>query len=129
MAGQISVPILDMTFKSFGDQRSNQFHFQELKATDVVQRTSAVTAVAIGILQNQPNSGGTATVRLFGITKVKSGVAITFGNLVGTNAGGAGMAVTPGSETTQYISAAALESVSSGDIVSVAISPIVHRAA
>lgn len=129
MAGSIGIPILDVTFKSFGDQRSNQFCYQEMQATDVVQRTSAATAVAIGILQNQPQSGETAVVRIFGVSKGIAFGSITAGNLLGTGANGKCDPKTPGSDTTEYINAQAIESVSSGDIVSVVLTGISHRAA
>ncbi len=129
MAGSISVPILSASYKSFGDQRSNQFLYQEMQATDVVQRTSATTAVAVGILQNQPNSGEVAVVMHVGISKAIAYGSITAGNLLGTSATGTADPKTPGSDTTEYINAQAIESVSSGEIVSVVISAIPHRAA
>lgn len=74
--------------------RSNQFFFVEYVAASdkVVQRTSAVDAIAIGVLQNQPNSGDVAVVRHLGVSKVLvngAGVSCA-GYMIGTTAlGGA----------------------------------------
>ena len=114
------VNILDMTYRAFGDLRSNQFHAVEFQAAKVVQLCSAVTAIACGIIQNNPNSGDVAVVRHLGVTKYKSWSG-AYANHLGTTAVGTLKVVTPGTDTTHYVIGQGLESTVSGDIGSMKI--------
>lgn len=110
------VNVWDESFAAFGDMRSNQFYMVEFKASKVVQKCSAVTAVACGILQNNPNSGETAVVRLLGKSKDVTAAAITYGLLIGPAAGGQAVSKTVGSDTTNYVIAQAIQTSASGDV-------------
>ena len=111
-----SVNILDYTFQAYGDLRSNQYHCVEMAASNVVQICSATTAVMCGVLQNNPNSGESAVVRLIGISKAKTAEALYQGWAVGTAANGALDPKTIGTDTTHYVIGNVLENASSGDI-------------
>jgi hypothetical protein len=112
----MALNIWEDSYQAFGDLRSSQFHFVEYQAAEKVQICSATTAIACGILQNNPNSGDTAVVMHEGVSKLKAGEAITFGNLIGPNAKGAGAPRTAGSDTTLYICGDARVTFVSGDI-------------
>lgn len=101
-----------------------QYTFVKLNGTgDQVIQCSAVTDIPVGVLQDNPASGETATVCIFGLTKLVTGAAassgLAAGQQIGTDAAGAALAITPGTDTTKYLvgrvlyaSAAAAEYVS-----------------
>ena len=118
-----SVNVYEESYTAYGDLRSNQFFCVEfLTAADrVVQRTSAVTAIVCGVLQNNPQSGEVAVVRHLGRTKMLVnciGVS-TAGYMLGTTAlGGADVKLTPVADSGEYVIALAVESaVTSGALV------------
>lgn len=121
--------VWDESFTAFGDMRSTQYCFVEIKAADTVQKTSAAAAVAMGVLQNNPNSGQQAQVRLLGKSLVVAAGTITAGALVGTDANGYADSKTAGSDTTEYVIGQALETFASGDIRSILVRGTPLRAA
>ena len=116
MAGSTGANIFDMTYKAYGDMRSNQFYCVEVQAAGVVQICSAVTAVACGIIQDNPNSGDTCTVRHEGKSKYKLNGSVTAGARIGAAANGALASKTEGTNTTHYVIAQDVNGGSSGDI-------------
>jgi hypothetical protein len=107
-----------------------QFRFMKLTADFAVNVCSGVTDVPVGVLQDNPVSGAAASVMVQGISKLIAGGTIAAGDRLGTDANGAAIKLTEGTDTTKYIVATALQSAVSGDTFSAYIdcgSP--HRAA
>ncbi len=104
---------IDIPFSASGDLNSYQYCFVKCASTSmrVDAATGACNPVAIGVLQNDPYSGDSATVRVAGITKVycDAGGAITYGQLL-TSASNGKAVVSTGS----HIMGLALEADSSG---------------
>lgn len=73
------VGILDLTFTAGEDLRSYQYYAVYLSADNTVSLCTTGHVDAIGVLQNDPNTGEGAVVRVLGTTKVKVGGAITYG--------------------------------------------------
>lgn len=69
------VPVLDVPFEAGEDLSSDQYRFVIL-SSGKVYRPNATTDKAIGILQNDPESGEAASVRMFGISKLVAGETI-----------------------------------------------------
>ena len=79
---------LDYTFTASGDMGSYQYRFVRCASTGNPAKIELATGgsepVAIGVLQNDPYSGGLANVRLYGVTKVyfSGSAAVSVGNLM-----------------------------------------------
>ena len=119
--------IWDQSYATYGDLRSNQFYFVEFVAGSdkIVQKTSAVVALLIGILQNNPNSGDTAVVRHLGVSKCMAATPISSaGLLIGCEATGAGGVRYPVVDSGEYAIATSIETNVSGDLFGVIVSPI-----
>lgn len=87
-------PICIPGLTASADCSAKQYHFVEMTAARTITFCGAITDKAIGVLQNDPISGGAATVAAFGTTKVVAGAAIAAGALVApTTAGKAQTAV------------------------------------
>lgn len=85
--------ILDITFVADQDLRTKQYFFVKLQSTGTpygVVLASAITDNIIGVLQNEPNVGEPAVVRVAGTTKVSAGtpVGLVVGDEVTTDANG-----------------------------------------
>lgn len=81
-----------------------QFTFVKLNSSGQVIPCAAVTDRPIGVVQDAPLSGDTATVCAYGITKIVTGAAaLAFGATIGTDASGNAVALTPGTDTTKYL--------------------------
>lgn len=97
------IPVFSHTFAAGEDLSSAQFKFVKLNAAGQVIACTAATDVPVGVLQNNPASGGAAEVMLVGITKVQGDANLARGNQVGTSADGQAAAYVPGTNTTSYI--------------------------
>ena len=73
------VGILDLTFTAGEDLSDYQYYAVYLSADNTVKVCTTSHVDAIGVLQNDPESGEEAVVRALGSTKVKVGEAITAG--------------------------------------------------
>lgn len=85
--------ILDLTFVADQDLRTKQYFIVKMQATGTpmgVVLASGVTDVTIGVLQNEPNTGEAAVVRMLGTSKVSCGtpVGLVVGDLVVPDANG-----------------------------------------
>ena len=69
------VPIMDVSFEAGEDLSNDQYRFVVLSGGKVY-RPNASTDKAIGILQNNPESGEAASVRMLGISKLVAGETI-----------------------------------------------------
>jgi hypothetical protein len=77
--------VLDLTFKADQDLRTKQYFLVKMRGTGTPQSvclSAAVTDLTIGVLQNKPNIGEAAVVRVLGTSKVSCGTPI--GMVVGT---------------------------------------------
>jgi len=72
------VGILDLTFTAGEDLRNYQYYAVYLSADNTVSVCTSGHVDAIGILQNDPNTGEEAVVRALGTTKVKVGGTVTY---------------------------------------------------
>lgn len=74
--------VLDLSFEAGEDLSSNQYRvvvFSSTTGVHKVIRPDAQANIPAGILQNAPESGEAATVRIFGQSKVVCGEALTTG--------------------------------------------------
>jgi hypothetical protein len=107
-----------------------QFRFVKHTADNAVNVCSAATDCPSGVLQDGPKSGDPADVMTMGLTKVIAGGTIAAGDRVGTDANGAAVKLTEGTDTTKYIAGRAEQAAVTGDIFTVFINCInPHRAA
>ena len=80
------------------DLSSAQYMFVTLESDGDLDLADAITDITYGVLQNAPEAGEEALVKVSGETKVIAGAALSFGNFVGpSTAGKAQVAV-----STQY---------------------------
>lgn len=86
------IPVLDITLVAADDLSANQYHFVKVNADGQVELASDGEA-ALGVLQDKPGeatgvAGEAAAIRVYGVTKVVAGEAITAGNEVACDANG-----------------------------------------
>lgn len=70
------------TFEAAEDLSDDQFHFVVLNTSGKVRRPDAEDEVAIGILQNAPESGEPADVMIIGKSKCVANAALAIGKFV-----------------------------------------------
>ena len=100
------------------DLSSHQFGIVQLDATGQVEKGEGATDLLVGVLQNTPESGQMATVKIGGTAKVKIGAGggIAVGAWVTSDASGLGLATTT---DTNIVIGRALEAGDAGDIIEV----------
>ena len=111
------------------DLSAKQFHFVKLASATTVDVCSAITDVPIGILQNTPESGETATIAIFGISKPVADGTLTAARWIGTSADSQASGITPGSDTTVYVMGQAVQAASAGETFTMFLNPTSCRAA
>ena len=111
------------------DLSSSQFYFVKLASATTVDVCSAITDIPIGILQNTPESGETATIAIFGISKVSADGTLAAGNLIGTSADGLADAIVAGTDTTVYVMGQAVTAASAGETSTMFLNPSNARSA
>ena len=104
-------------FTAAADLSSKQFYFVKLASSSTVNVCAAVTDKPIGILQNKPESGEQAVVRVFGVSKVSADATLAAGDVIGTAADGQAQPISLGSETTVHVCGQAIEAGSAGEIL------------
>jgi hypothetical protein len=90
------------------DLSTKQYRFVKLTGRHQVNVCSGATDAPYGVLQDKPASGVAADVMTRGITKVIAGGTIAAGDRIGTDANGAAVKLTEGTDTTKYIVGVAL---------------------
>lgn len=95
-----------------------QNRFMKVSGDLTVTVCSGATDCPCGILQDNPVSGAAASVMVQGISKLIAGGTITAGDRIGTDANGAAVKLTEGTDTSKYIVGFALTGAVSGDIFS-----------
>ena len=120
---------IDITIKAGGDLSTKQYYFVKLDSTQQVIIAAAATDKVLGILQNKPESGEAARVRIFGRSKVIGDAALSIGDLIGTSADGQADAKTPGTDTTEYVKGIVTKAVSNaGEVAECLLVPFTRGA-
>ena len=117
------------TFTAAADLSAKQFYFVKLASATTVNVCSATTDRAIGILQNNPESGEQAVVQIFGISKVVADGTIAFNNVIGTSADSQADAIVPGTDTSVTTLGVAIQAASAGETFTMFLNPTQCRAA
>ena len=110
-------------FTASADLSAKQYHFVKMSGNNTVTVCAAITDVPIGVLQNNPASGGAAEVCLFGISKVVADGNLAAGNIIGTSADSQADAITRGSDTTVTVMGQAIEAGAAGQTVTMFLNP------
>lgn len=121
MAYEISNYSVKVSLVAGGDLSSSQYKFVKLNSSGQVIAVAAATDRPIGVLQNNPASGGVAEVLVSGGTKLVLGGSVTEGAIVSPSSTGAGVAIVAGTDTTKYICGTALTEGASGEIITAVI--------
>lgn len=79
---------VDVPLKAAADLRTHQYKFVKLDGSGNVILCAAAGERPFGILQNKPNTGETAVVRVMGVSKIVCSGAITTPNQIATDAAG-----------------------------------------
>lgn len=96
MAYEIDVFDLGTTSAS-ADLSAKQFYLVDVSGDNTVIVASSAGQAVLGVLQNAPESGQAANVRVYGVSKVVVGTGdITAGDLVQTDASGTAIAAASG---------------------------------
>lgn len=82
------------SFPAGEDLSAKQFYFVALNSSKQVILPTARGQKCIGVLQNKPTSGQSASVLLFGVSKVNADAAIAVGDPITTAADGQASPVT-----------------------------------
>jgi hypothetical protein len=93
------VVVLDYSFPNSADLSTKQYNFVKMVSDGTVDVCSGVTDVAFGVLQNAPSANQVAQVRLYGISMVKTGMALS----AGTPVSPAGSATAVSAIATSYV--------------------------
>jgi len=110
-------------FTASADLSAKQYHFVKMSGNDTVTVCAAITDVPVGVLQNNPASGGAAEVALLGVTKVVADGTLAAGNLIGTSADGQADAIAAGTDTTVYLMGVAVSAASAGETATMILNP------
>lgn len=116
----------DATYEAGADLRTKQYYLVEEANTGKVSVCNNAADVAIGVLQNEPNTGEEAQVRTAqgSVSKVVSdgsGTAIGIGDWVGTDANG--KAIKKSTDKDWAIGRAESASSADGTIISITLMP------
>lgn len=112
----------DVSLIAGGDLSSDQFKCVKAGTADfrVILVTSATASVPIGVLQDDPDAAGkSATVRVYGNTRILAGGTVSRGVVQTMLAGG----TCQDKNGSDVILGVALESGVSGDVVSIILNP------
>ena len=123
-------PGIDLgTLTAAADLSGKQHYFVKLASATTVNVCTATTDRAIGILQNDPESGEQAVVRIFGISKVVADGTIAFNNVIGTSADSQADAIVPGTDTSVVTLGIAIQAASASETFTMFLNPTQCRAA
>ena len=117
------------TFTAAADLSAKQYHFVVLASATTVNVATAITNAPIGILQNDPESGEQAVVRISGVSKVVADGTLAAGNFIGTSADAHADAISPGTDTTVYMTGQCVEAASAGETTTMILNITNCRAA
>ncbi len=117
------------TFTAAADLSAKQYHFVVLASATTVNVATAITNAPIGILQNKPESGQQAIVRISGVSKVVADGTLAAANFIGTSADAQADAISPGTDTTVYMTGQCVEAASAGETTTMILNITNCRAA
>ena len=117
------------TFTAAADLSAKQYHFVVLASATTVNVATAITNAPIGILQNKPESGQQAIVRISGLSKVVADGTLAAANFIGTSADAQADAISPGTDTTVYMTGQCVEAASAGETTTMILNITNCRAA
>ena len=117
------------TFTAAADLSAKQYHFVVLASATTVNVATAITNAPIGILQNHPESGQQAIVRISGMSKVVADGTLAAGNFIGTSADAQADAISPGTDTTVYMMGQCVQAASAGETTTMILNVAHGRAA
>jgi hypothetical protein len=103
------------TLTAGADLSAKQYHFVVLASATTVNVATAITNAPIGILQNNPTSGQQAIVAISGVSKVVADGTLAAANFIGTSADGQADAISPGTDTTVYMTGQCIQAASAGE--------------
>jgi hypothetical protein len=118
MAYEIANAVVKITLVAGADLSDKQYYFVKINTSGLAVLCSGATDRPIGVLQNNPISGGEASITVIGGTKVVASASIDEGVLIGTASTGKADAKVPGTDTTEYVvGTVILASGADGDIL------------
>lgn len=119
----VELQVFDDSFEAAADLRTKQFYLVKLDANRKVVLASAATDNIIGVLQNKPNTGQSAKVRLIGISKVVAGAAFTLATntWLTSDANGKAVAAAPAAGTNNGVVGQPYESATAADDIVTAL--------
>jgi hypothetical protein len=112
--------VLDISLLVTTDLSAAQYRFVKLSADNTVVICNGASDDAMGVLQNKPNGSvntAVARVRVMGVSRVIAGGVIGFGDKVGTDGNGAGVAKT--ADTTKFVGIALDGAAGAGELATV----------
>ncbi len=122
-------PGIDLgTLTAAADLSGKQYYFVKLASATTVNVCTAITDIPIGVLQNDPTSGQSAVVRIFGLTKVSADGTLAAGNIIGTSADSQADAISRGTDNSVTILGQAVEAGSAGETLTMFFNPSNARA-
>ena len=124
-----SPQVLVGTLTAAADLSAKQYHFVVLASATTVNVATASTNAPIGILQNTPEAGQQAIVAISGVSKVVADGTLAAGNFIGTSADAQADAISPGTDTTVYMTGQCLEAASAGQTTNMLLNITNCRAA
>ena len=115
-----SLKAFERTGTAGEDLSSSQYLIVQLDSSGDIEIGEGATDLLVGVLQNKPESGGSALYRFLGTTKVVASAAIAIGALV-TSASD-GEAVTTTTDKDVVIGRALEAAGAAGDIIEIQLS-------
>lgn len=123
-----SSPVLDFSFMAAEDLSSYQYHFVKIDTSGKARLLNAGDELPDGVLQNAPESGEEATVRILGISKVVANASLDEGTFIKAeyvNASDNGKAADASSTASLTMGRVIGASGSEDDLCSVVLTPYV----
>lgn len=74
--------VLRLSFEAAEDLSDYQYHFVTIDSSNKIQLLNAANDIAVGVLQDTPESGQAGNVMLIGKSKIKANAALTVGTWV-----------------------------------------------
>lgn len=116
---------IDITFKAGEDLSAKQYYIvKQHSANQTVVSCSGTTDKPLGVLQNKPESGEAAVVRIFGRSNLNADAAMAVNAVVGPAADGQGATYVAGTDTTKYSIGICIRAVdNAGEIAEMVVIP------
>jgi len=116
------------TLTASADLSDEQYRFAKISGANTVDVCDGTVDQPIGVIQNNPKSGESVELAIFGLSKVKSGGTIAVGATVGTDATGEAITVTRSiaaiaAANRRAIVGIAITAAADGDVFTVMLTP------